>query len=191
MSNNNLAYKEEIWEELIGGRIVAMSPRPAVVHTRISGNIYNLFSQYLKGKKCEYFPDGVDLYLSDKEQYIPDGMLVCDPEKTKHDGVHGAPDLVVEILSPGTAKNDRIHKFSVYERFGVKEYWIVNPEGKSVEQYLLKDGRFILNDVYTVYPEYLLKKMTDDEISAIVTEFRCSLYDDLVIRLEDIFYRVD
>ena len=189
--DTNLAYREEVWEELIDGKIVAMSPRPAVSHSRVSSNIFSIFSPYLKGKRCEYFPDGVDLYLSEKEQYIPDGMVVCDPNKVKKNGVHGSPDLVVEILSPGTVKNDRIHKKSVYEYSGVGEYWIVDPVSKSVEQYILKDKKYDLRDIFIVYPDWMLEKMKDEEKAAIVTEFRCSLYDDLIIKLDDIFYRVD
>lgn len=189
--DTNLAYKEEIWEELIGGRLVAMSPRPSVNHSRISSNIYSIFRSFLNGKKSEAFPDGVDLYLSDTEQYIPDGMVVCDPDKVKPDGVHGAPDLVVEILSPRTAKYDKKIKKDVYEACGVREYWIVDPAAKSIEQYLSENGRFTLSDVFTVYPDWMLEKMTDEEKAEVVTGFRCSLYDDLIIRLDDVFYRVD
>jgi Uma2 family endonuclease len=187
--NTNLAYQDEIWEELIDGTIVAMSPA-ASNHNRISGNIHAIFWTYLKDKPCEPFPDGENLFLSEKDHLIPDGMIVCDPDKIKSDGVHGAPDLVVEVLSPSTAKNDRGHKKEAYAAAGVKEYWIVSPNDKLLEQYLLKDGQFVLHDVYVIHPDYELAKMTEEERAALVTEFKCSLYDDLLISLEDVFRRV-
>ena len=191
MDNSTAVFKEEPWEELIGGKLVAMSPRPRVAHNHTAGNIFYIFRHYLRGKRCTPFADGTDLYLSGEERYIPDGMIVCDPEKIQPDGVHGAPDLVVEVLSPSTAKYDRGHKKDMYEAAGVREYWIVNPADKVLEQYLLTDGRFILHETYAVYPDWMLAKMKPEERAAVVTEFKCSLYDDLLIRLDDVFYRVD
>lgn len=95
--------------EIIGGRVVMMSPA-RTDHQRVARNIARFFGNYLEGKTCEVFGDGALLYLSEENQFIPDGMIVCDPGKIREDGVHGAPDLVVEILSPSTASNDRIIK---------------------------------------------------------------------------------
>lgn len=187
--DSNLAYQEDIREELINGTLVAMSPSPTVNHNRVTGNIYRIFSNYLKGRQCEPFGDGVDLYLTDDDVYVPDFMVVCDPDKVKMDGVHGAPDLVVEVLSPSTAKNDRGRKKDVYEVCGVREYWIISPGDRTLEQYLLEDGQFVLHEVYTLHPDWALEKMSEKERAAVVTEFQCSLYDDLTISLEDIFYR--
>ena len=188
--NSNLAYREESREELIGGQVVAMSPSPSVNHNRVASNIFYLFRHHLKGRKCEPFADGTDLYLTEEDIYVPDFMVVCDPDKVKQDGVHGAPDLVVEVLSPSTAKNDRGRKKDVYEACGVQEYWIVSSTDKLVEQYLLHNGRFELHAVYALHPDWVLKKMSDKERAEAVTEFQCSLYDDLTIRLEDVFDRM-
>ena len=147
-------------------------------------------STYLRGKRCTPFGDGVDLYLTETDRFIPDGMVVCDTEKIKRDGVHGAPDLVVEVLSPSTAKHDRGRKKQVYEQCGVSEYWIVDPANKTLEQYLLQQGAFTLHEVYAIYPDYMLDKMTEEERAALPASFRCSLFEDLDIVLEDIFDRV-
>ncbi len=187
--NTNLAFEEEIYDELIDGQIVMMSPSPTANHFHAAGNIYTIFNNYLKGKKCTPFMDGFDLYLSPKDRFEPDMMIVCDNNKIKPDGVYGAPDLVVEVLSPSTLKRDKGYKKSAYEKAGVKEYWIVDTNNKSIEQYLLVNGQFTLNDVYVIHPDYLLNKMTEEEKAAIVTEFKCSLYDDLIIKLEDVFER--
>ncbi|MCI9444610.1 MAG: Uma2 family endonuclease [Oscillospiraceae bacterium] len=184
---NNLAYQEESWDELIDGKVVAMSPRPSVNHHQVSLNIANIFSRYLNGKTCRPFGDGVDLYLTEKDRFIPDGMVVCDPCKIKRNGIYGAPDLVIEVLSPSTARYDRGHKKDAYEAAGVREYWIVEPDSRMIEVYLLTDGKFALDNVYSVYPDYLLEKMTEAEKAAVPTAFHCSLYDDLLILLEDVF----
>ncbi len=184
--SNNLAYQEERREELINGKVVAMAPASAG-HTYVSDNILNIFKNYLRGKKCIPFGDGLLVYLTEKEKFVPDVMIVCDRDKIKADGVHGAPDLVVEVLSPTTAKNDRTHKKDVYEQCGVPEYWLVGPADKFIEVYWLDNGRYILHDIYTMRPDWVLEQMTEEERAGIVTEFKCHLYDDLVIRLEDIF----
>ena len=184
--SGNLAYQETRREELIGGEVVMMAPA-STEHVYTAGSIYNIFKNHLKGKNCVPFSDGLLVHLTDEEKFVPDMMVVCDRSKIKPDGIHGAPDLVVEVLSPSTAKTDRTHKKDVYEASGVREYWIVDPVSKSIEVYLLENGRYILHDVYTVRPNWTLAQMTDTEKAAVVTEFKCHLYDDLIIRLEDIF----
>ena len=182
----NLAYQEERREELIGGKVVMMAPASAG-HVYTAGSIYNIFKNYLKGKNCIPFSDGLLVRLTDEDKFVPDMMVVCDRDKIKRTYIDGAPDLVVEVLSPGTAKNDKGYKKSVYESSGVPEYWLVNPADKSIEVYLLEDGRYALDNVYTLYPAEELEEMTDEERAAVVTEFKCHLYDDLIIRLDDIF----
>ena len=130
--SDNLAYQEERREELIGGNVVMMSPASAE-HVYTAGSIYNIFKNYLKGKNCIPFSDGLLVHLTDENKFVPDMMVVCDRSKIKSDGVHGAPDLVVEVLSPSTAKDDRTRKKEVYEACGVPEYWLVSPTDKSIE----------------------------------------------------------
>lgn len=187
--NENLAYQEERREELIGGKVVLIAPSPRWNHMAVSGNIFGIFRDYLKGKKCTPIQDGFDLYLDDENQFVPDFMIVCDPCKIKPDGVHGAPDLVVEVLSPSTAKNDKGHKKDVYAKCGVLEYWIVDSVSNSIEVYRLDGSSYVLHDVYTQRPDWELEMMSEAERAAVVTHFQCSLFDDLDISLEEIFYR--
>ena len=116
-------------------------------------------------------------------------MIVCDRSKIQRNGVHGAPDLVVEVLSPGTARQDRREKKDVYERCGVREYWIVIPKARSIEQYLLEEGKFLLNRIYQWYPAYELDDMELEDRAEAEAQmvFQCSLFPDLDIHLEDIF----
>lgn len=188
--NTHLAYQGDAWEkrreELINGEVVVMSPA-STGHAYIADNILMIFKQYLKGKRCVPFGDGVLVHLTDKDKFVPDVMVVCDRSKIKRTHIDGAPDLVVEVLSPGTAKNDKGYKKEIYASSGVPEYWIVSPKGKFIEVYLLKDGRYVLDNLYTLYSAEELEDMTDEENAALVTEFKCHLYDDLTIRLDDIF----
>lgn len=186
---DNLAYQELPREELINGKVVMMSPRPAWNHNTVASNIHTIFNVYLKGKKCVPVADGTDLFLTETDRFIPDFMIVCDPDKIQRNGVHGAPDLVVEVLSPGTSRNDRTKKKDVYARCGVREYWLVNPIDKSVETYLLEGGGFVFHELYPTYEDWELEQMTPEERANVVTRFKCSLFDDLEISLEDIFYR--
>jgi len=129
----------------------------------------------------------LDLYLTEKDRFTPDMMVVCDRDKSKSDGIHGAPDLVVEVLFPSTAKRDKTYKKDAHARSGVREYWLVNPADKSIEAYRLSGGDLVLYDIYSVYPDALLGKMTEEERAAVPTTFKCSLYDDFEIALEDVF----
>ena len=176
--NSNLAYQEEPREELIGGKVVAMSPRPAFNHNRVAFRIAHIFENYL---------DGTDLFLTEEDRFIRDVMVFCDRDKIRRDGVHGAPDLVVEVLSPTTARNDKTVKKAAYAKSGVREYWIVDPEGKSIEIYLNQDGDLVLHDVHALIPDWMLAKMTVEELAEVVTQFRCSLYEDLEISIADVF----
>ena len=184
-----LAYQEDYADyEIINGQTYMMS-RPSMNHVRIEKNIVESFDRYLEGKRCEAILEQ-DVYFSEEDNFIPDVMIVCDPEIVKDDGIHGTPDLIVEILSPSTARKYKIDKKFKYEKYGVKEYWIVNPLDKSVEVYLRKDDKLILDDIYMVYPDYEWKKLTEDQKAAAKFEIKVSLYDDFVVKLEDIFARV-
>ena len=187
--NGNLAYKDAFPKELINGEVVAVSPAVSN-HNHIATNIAGLFWHYLRGKKCIPFGDGEAVYLTETDHFIPDFMVVCDPDKVKDDGIHGAPDLVVEVLSPSTAHNDRGRKMDVYAECGVREYWIVSPGDKSVEQYIQDDGRLVLKAVYSICSAIIWNMLSEEERSTMATEFQCSLFDDLTIHLADIFERV-
>lgn len=190
--NGNLAYQDDFMEkqrvELIGGKAVMMAPASSN-HNHIAGNIHGIFWGYLRGKKCVPFGDNEKVFLSEMDHFVPDFMVVCDQNKIRPDGVHGAPDLVVEVLSPRTAKYDRAHKKNIYAKAGVREYWLVDPANKSIEIYRPDGVQFALCDVYAIHPDWELAQMSEEERAALVTSFQCSLFDDLDISLDDIFYR--
>ncbi|GHU74446.1 hypothetical protein FACS1894188_02690 [Clostridia bacterium] len=191
MDNLAEAYFDERPYEILDGEIFYMSC-PMTSHNRVKGNIYNIFKNFLKGKKCEVFPDPTSVFFNKKDVVIPDVMVVCDPNIVKEDGIHGAPDLIVEVLSPSTGKNDETYKKKLYEKQGVKEYWVVSSREFSIKVYALKDGVYEIDNMYYMYPNYTLKRMTDEEKAKIETEFTTSLYgDELKIQIADVFCDLD
>jgi len=184
-------YDIDMWTETIDGKIYAMSPRPGVKHHDVADKIYTIFKRYLKGKPCRAFGDGVLVFLTPQEKYVPDAMIVCNKDIIKDRGVYGAPDLVVEILSSRTAKLDRTHKKDIYEKFGVKEYWLVDIASKSIEVYWLVDGKFVINNYYAVHPDYILEDMTEEEKAATVYEFTTSLFNDFVVDIREVFEDIE
>lgn len=182
---DNLACQDELRDELLDGKITLMSPRPTVNHNRVAFNIAFSFKAYLRDKPCEAFADGTDVYLSQKDRVIPDVMIVCNKDIIQRDGIHGAPDLVVEVLSPGTEKKDKGYKKDLYEKHGVREYWLVDPDGRTVEVYLPKEGKFVLDEVYRVFPDYIV--FAPGERETYRNEVPVSLFDGFSVPLEDIF----
>lgn len=130
--------------QLIEGELI-ITPAPNPRHQIISANIFEKVRVLTKGLGvCLYSP--VDVYLDDENAFQPDVVFISNNRRDiiKEDGIYGVPDLVIEILSPSTASYDLKEKFGVYERSGVKEYWIVDPEVNSVEVYFNEHGRFSL-----------------------------------------------
>lgn len=189
--DNAVTYQDEnaIITEVINGQEVLMSPRPALTHSAVAGNIHRIFSTFLRGKRCKTFFEP-DVFLDENNNFVPDVVIVCDRDKMKN-GIHGAPDLVVEILSPSTAARDRGIKKDIYEKAGVKEYWIVDTLAKSIEVYHLKDGRLALFDVYMVYPEGEWERMTEEQRAAARLSVKVSLYDDLLVDVREVFEDID
>jgi len=187
MGTGNPAYTDPPRVERIEGKTYLISPRPRVSHNRVAFRIAYIFARYLEGKTCVPFADGTDVHLDNENTYIPDAMIVCDRSIIKDDGIYGAPDLVVEVLSPSTMQNDRGPKMRHYAAAGVKEYWIVSPIGQSVEVYYNEGGTFLLDAAYTVYSDWDLERMDDDERQAIRYEIPVSLYKDFRVNVKDVF----
>lgn len=149
--------ESERWE-LIDGVAFDMSPAPSRHHqsilTEILGQIYNLLTETPCEVYCAPFDVRFPDYFEQEESEIstvvqPDLVVVCDKEKLDDKGCIGAPDLVVEILSPSTMSKDLHQKFSLYEKHGVKEYWVVSPGDKIIFRYKLsKDGKYKEPEIY-------------------------------------------
>ncbi|MCL2170920.1 MAG: Uma2 family endonuclease [Defluviitaleaceae bacterium] len=181
-------YQEDIRQEIINGEIVMYAPpSPSPKHGSVSTNLGSILANHLRGKPCRVYAGTVDVVLSEKDTFIPDIAVVCTPNIIKDKAIYGAPDMVAEILSPSTARRDKGIKKDTYERYGVKEYWIINIADKSIEVYLLQNGKYILDNVYIIYPEYLLEDMTDEEKARILMEIKMSIFEDLYVSIEEVF----
>ncbi|MBI5446469.1 MAG: Uma2 family endonuclease [Deltaproteobacteria bacterium] len=133
---------EERWE-LIEGEVFGMTPAPSTVHARIVLRLGHQLETVLQGHRCVPFVAPVDVVLSDDTAVQPDVLVVCDRSKIRSAGVFGAPDLIVEVLSPSTGLKDRRTKRALYERHGVREYLLVEPEARYAERFNLgPDGAY-------------------------------------------------
>ena len=166
---------DERWE-LIDGVPYAMAA-PMIPHQRALGRIHRQVSNFLHKKTCEVFhaPTDVRLNADTKDNTVvqPDLLVVCDKTKIDNKGIIGAPDLIMEILSPSSsASYDTIVKFMLYLNAGVREYWIVDPMNCAVMVNVLKDGTYIAKgyDKTAVVP--------------------VSVIEGLSIDLADVFYEV-
>lgn len=144
-------FQERI--ELFKGKIFPMAA-PSMYHQRFSRRISTPIDIYLTGKSCELFAAPFDVRLPDSQRkpkfdgdiytvVQPDLCVICDATKLDKRGCLGAPDLMVEILSPGNITKEMDNKFRLYEEAGVREYWIVEPNDKFVLVYVLRDGEFV------------------------------------------------
>jgi len=166
----------ERWE-LIDGT-PHMQAAPSRIHQEISGSLFNQFYNYLKGKSCKVYPAPfsvrLDLEKNDKDiknVVEPDITIICDSSKLDKRGCKGSPDMIIEILSPSTAKLDKIIKLNKYEKAGVKEYWIVEPDQRLVNVFLLEpNGKYGRATIYT----------DEDKV-------KVSIFQDLEINLTEVF----
>lgn len=167
----------ERWEIIDG--VPCMQAAPSWKHQAISAELLRQFANYLIDKTCKAFSSPFDLILPVESKDIkdsknimqPDLLIVCDLSKLKGTGLHGVPDLVVEITSPSTIRNDKVLKFNKYEKAGVKEYWIVEPDGKFISVFSLEeDGRYGRPETYT-----------DEDFVTV------SIFNDLKIDLKSVF----
>ncbi|MCL2616736.1 MAG: Uma2 family endonuclease [Defluviitaleaceae bacterium] len=181
-------YRDERPTELLDGKIVAMS-NPFTNHVHVARNLTLIFGNYLRSKSCKVFPD-LNLHLTKSDRLRPDLMVVCKPDIIRNNGVHGAPELIVEILSKGTAHRDKGYKKDLYEKCGIKEYWIVDTQYQSIEIHTLISKKYQLIAAHTYYNPDEIEEMDDKEKTSLVHEFKTPLFEDLVIRLEDIFQDV-
>ena len=142
-----LTWDEGEHIEIINGEAFMMAT-PSSRHQEISMELARQLANFLEGKQCRVYPAPFGVRLFEREgdrpedvntMVEPDISVVCDRSKIDKHGCKGAPDLVIEILSPSTRRHDRLIKIGLYQRAGVREYWIVDPENKAV-QVFLQDG---------------------------------------------------
>lgn len=141
--------EEERWE-LISGEAYDMSPAPSRAHQEFVGELFRQISNFLAGKPCRAYVAPFDVRLPERDEtddeirdvVQPDISVICDPSKLDDAGCRGAPDFIVEVLSPGTSRKDQIGKKRLYERHGVREYWLVHPIDRLLTRYFLEESGY-------------------------------------------------
>ncbi len=172
----NFTFDEMV--EIIKGKIYRMSPAPTSLHQMVSRNLCGVLYIHLKGKKCKMYNAPFDVILPVKGKDFmqsdrvvqPDIVVICDTEKIKERGCFGAPDFIIEILSPHTTKKDIQTKYELYEESGVKEYWIIEPRNQTVEVFVLENDKY--KRIYTY---------VEDDIVP------CHTLPDLEVDLKEVF----
>ncbi|MCF8309519.1 MAG: Uma2 family endonuclease [Bacteroidales bacterium] len=154
-----LKWFDDVRRELINGFIKLMTPSPSRKHQRISTKLISNFDRYLGNKNCEVYHAPSDVRFpkdakstDDTEIYTvvqPDIYVVCDLSKLDDRGCLGAPDLIIEIVSPDRVQRDVKEKFELYQNHGVKEYWIVNPNDENINVFVLdNNGKYQFRGLY-------------------------------------------
>lgn len=171
-------FEERI--ELLRGKIARMSPAPSIKHQEIASNLHYRFRINFENKDCRVYFSPIDVRLYNRKKSLkvsreiytvvqPDLCVICDAAKLDEQGCNGAPELVIEILSPGNSRREMKDKFDLYQEAGVQEYWLVQPQEEVVLVYTLNEqGQYIG-----------LRPAVDAIVSP--------LFPDLMIELEDVF----
>ena len=156
-----LTWPDDARYELIDGEAFLMAPAPLIEHQEVAGEVFRQLANQLDGKPCRPYIAPVDVRLPRKDEadaaidtvVQPDVLVVCDPSKIDRRGVRGAPDWLLEVLSPSTAAHDQIAKRRTYERAGVREYWLVHPGDRTLTVYVLDNGQYGRPDIYELKDE--------------------------------------
>ena len=170
-----------------------MSPTANINHHRIIANLMFTIGVYASTYKLGYvFADNMDVHFPDGSLFRPDfsfvsaanGKIVTDNANRT---LHGVPDMVVEVFSRATMRRDLGIKKDLYERNGVKEYWMIDPWRESVEVYLLRDGKYFLDDIYQNYSAEELDELTDEERAQIKFEVPVNVLDGFSVKIKNVF----
>ena len=149
------AWSEDVRYELIEGHAYAMAPAPSIPHQELLLALARQIADCLEGSDCRPFVAPVDVRLPRRDEaddnidtvVQPDLLVVCDPAKIDQRGIRGAPDWIIEIISPTTAGHDQIVKRALYEHHGVREYWLVHPTDRVLTIYRLVTGKYVIPEM--------------------------------------------
>ena len=178
--------------EIIEG-VKFMAPSPGWGHVSVTANLIKLIGNYASINKIGVVaPDNFDVHFPDGNLFQPDFIFVSAENakllfQSKDNKIHGVPDMVAEIFSKSTMKRDLGIKKDVYERNGVKEYWIIDPWSENIQVYLLRDGKYFLDNVYQNYTENDLANMTDEERAEVEMEVPVAVLDGFKVKIRNIF----
>ena len=187
-----LAYDTRDDYEIIKGEKF-MAPSPFKRHGKIVGRLmFSIGTYAFINRLGTAFADNFDVNLPDGNVLRPDFIFIGAANDNivfdnEDENFHGVPDMVAEIFSKSTMKRDVGIKKDVYERNGVREYWIIDPWSENIQVYLLQDGKYVLDNVYQNYSDDELSKLTDEERSEIEMEVPVAVLDGFKVKIRNIF----
>ena len=187
-----LAYDIRDDYEIIEG-VKIMAPSPGWGHVNVTANLIATIGVHARINKLGVaVADNFDVHFPDGNLFQPDFIFVSAENakllfQSKETTIHGVPDMVAEIFSRSTMKRDITIKKDIYERNGVKEYWLINPWSESIEVYLLREGKYFLDDVYQNYSDDELSKLTDEERAEVKMEVPVAVLDGFKVKIRNIF----
>ena len=136
---------EKTLAEIIDGSI-HMLPLPTTKHQRILGKLYRILTDYIERQNLgEVFVSPCDVFLDETSNAVQPDLIVIlgkNASAIKEDAIHGVPDILLEVLSPGNAHHDLVRKKELFEKFGVREYWVIDPDTKDTSGFLLRHGQY-------------------------------------------------
>lgn len=152
-----LTWQMDEMVEIIQGRLFKMTAAPSRIHQKVAIKLSSILYGFLERNPCEVYSAPFDVRLPktstrDDDIYTvvqPDVCVICDPNKLDEAGCIGAPDLIVEILSPGNNRKELQNKYEVYQESGVREYWIIHPNEQTLMIYSLHEGSFVPSRLFT------------------------------------------
>lgn len=178
--------------EIIEGEKI-MAPSPGWRHVNVTANLVTIIGGYTRINKLGVVaPDNFDVHFPDGSLFRPDFIFICAENakslfKSKDNTFHGVPDMVAEIFSRSTMKRDVGIKKDIYERNGVKEYWIIDPWRESIDVYLLRDGKYELDGQYENWSDDELLQISEDERAKIEMEVPVAVLDGFKVKIRNIF----
>ena len=178
--------------EIIEG-VKIMAPSPGWGHVNVTANLIATIGVHARINKLGVaVADNFDVHFPDGNLFQPDFIFVSAENakllfQSKDNTIHGVPDMVAEIFSKSTMKRDLGIKKDVYERNGVREYWIIDPWSENIQVYLLRDGKYFLDDVYQNYSDDELSKLTDEERAEVKMEVPVAVLDGFTVKIRNIF----
>ena len=187
-----LAYDIRDDYEIIEG-VKIMAPSPGWGHVNVTANLIATIGVHARINKLGVaVADNFDVHFPDGNLFQPDFIFVSAENakllfQSKDNTIHGVPDMVAEIFSRSTMKRDITIKKDIYERNGVKEYWLINPWSESIEVYLLREGKYFLDDVYQNYSDDELSNLTDEERAEVKMEVPVAVLDGFKVKIRNIF----
>ena len=192
---SELRNYEDYTKEIIDDQIYYMAPGISA-HAWATTELGDKFRDYfkLKDRRCKVFVENLEVYFdakSDKNFVVPDISIICDDTKFGRRGYKGVPELIVEVISPSTSSKDKGAKFRAYEKAGVKEYWIVSPKEKSIDQYALEDGKYNYVNTVALMDEIEFDKLTEEQRINYSSIIKSIIFNDLEIDLNEIFLKIN